>query len=83
MSCSAGEEPALSALREPNATPLRPVRRSLPHALPLTLPGKYPRRRMLEALLDAATGPLIDRLPLVFVRGKPGLELLVCQALSY
>jgi hypothetical protein len=38
---------------------------------------------MLEALLDAATGPLIDRLPLVFVRGKPGLELLVCEALSY
>ena len=48
------------------------IRARLPRTLPLSLPGVYPRGQLLNTLLDSATGPAIDRVPIVFVRGATG-----------
>jgi len=54
-------------------TPSLPgIRAWLPRTLPLSLPGVYPRGQLLNTLLDCATGPGIDRVPIVFVRGATG-----------
>jgi hypothetical protein len=48
------------------------IRARLPRTLPLSLSGVYPRGQLLNTLLASATGPAIDRVPIVFVRGATG-----------
>lgn len=54
------------AIAAVESRPWRP--RELPHAFP----AAHPRGRMLGAMVDAAGGALMDRVPLLLVRGGQG-----------